>query len=101
VSSLTWDNPCSFAPVAVRARNVYYRRRRRLRSNSQQMPLKNGTVADVVVTASNRIEVERRRRSYHATPCTVVNGREERPPTPIPLPMAKSVIDLFRYPLFS
>jgi len=43
VSSLTWDNPCSFAPVAVRARNVYYRRRRRrrrLRSNSQQMPLK-------------------------------------------------------------
>lgn len=23
VSSLTWGNPCSFAPVAVRARNAY------------------------------------------------------------------------------
>jgi len=40
VSSLTWANPCSFAPVAVRERNAYYWRRQRLRSNSQQMPLK-------------------------------------------------------------
>lgn len=43
VSSLTWANPCSFAPVAVRERNAYHRRRRRrrrLRSNSEQMPLK-------------------------------------------------------------
>lgn len=68
VSSLTWANPCSFAPVAVRARNAYCRRRRRLRSNSQQMLLKTAQpLAGVAVTAPNKIEAERRSGSFHAT----------------------------------
>jgi len=70
VSSLTWDNPCSFAPVAVRARNVYYRRRRRLRSNSQQMPLK--TAQPLTSQSPPRIESKRNVAADRiaTTPCT-------------------------------
>jgi len=96
VSSLTWDNPCSFAPVAVRARNVYYRRRRRrLRSNSQQMPLK--TAQPLTPQSPPRIESNRNVAAdcIATTPCTAVNGMKGRNTTnPYTTTNAKSVIDL-------
>lgn len=99
VSSLTWDNPCSFAPVAVRARNVYYRRRRRLRSNSQQMPLKT---AQPLTSArrSHRLESNRNGMSPQIVSQRPLarrgeryEGEEHHQPL-YPTTNAKSVIDL-------
>lgn len=99
VSSLTWDNPCSFAPVAVRARNVYYRRqrrrRRRLRSNSQQMPLKT---AHGRWRRSHRLESNRSGMSPQIVshrPLGAMNGVKGRntinPYPTLPTPKASSI----------